>query len=135
MLSPSSLYGINYTVLESSLDIAMLQLGKTQFINRQKINSTDDILYLTVYNFDPDYRCYDVNFTIYIDVDTFPGANQVCYPCPKGRRKYPSQSCLCDKCSAGFYGPDCEINMKPLTIGQPTTTVVDGPGMAFFLID
>ena len=59
-LAPSSLYGVNYTALQLSLDIAMLQLGKTQYINRKKQDSVDDILYFTVYNFDPEYRCTDI---------------------------------------------------------------------------
>ena len=114
----------------------MIQLGKTQFINRQKINSSDDTLYFTIYNLDSDYRRIDMDFIIYIDVNTFPGTNLICYQCLNGgRRKFPSLSCLCDRCDPGFYGPDCSINMRPLTMGQTTSTVLNGPGMVFFMIE
>jgi hypothetical protein len=114
----------------------MLQLGKTQYINRQKYDNQDNILYFTVYNFDPQHRCIDINYKISIDVDINPGVNLDCYTCLNGgRRKYPTQSCVCERCGAGFYGPDCSINMLSLTKGQPTTAPINGPGMVFFLLD
>ena len=61
-----------------------------------------------------------------------------CYPCVNamnvGMRRN-SSSCICDTCIAGYYGPDSSINMLTLTKGQPTSTVVDGPRMAFFMIE
>ena len=95
------------------------------------------MLYFTVYNLDPLYRCVDINYTIYIDIDVFPGVRMDCYLCVnainRDRRRNVS-SCMCDKCVPGYYGPDCSINMLTLTMGQSTSAVVDGPGMAFFMI-
>jgi hypothetical protein len=114
----------------------MLQLGKKQYINRQKTDTRDNVLFFTVYNFDPPYRCIDINYKITIEVDMNIGVNYECYDCQNGgRRKYISQSCICDRCSAGFYGPDCSINMLSLTQGQPTTAVINGPGMVFFILE
>jgi hypothetical protein len=136
-LAPYSLYRVNYTTLSESLDNAMLQLGRAQYIYRKKTGDLDNMLYFTVYNLDPTYRCVDINYTIYIDIDLFPGLKIDCYPCVNAvnrDRRRNSSSCMCDKCEAGFYGPDCSINMRTLTMGQSTSTVVDGPGMAFFMI-
>jgi hypothetical protein len=135
-MAPSTFYGLNFTTFEGSIDLPMLQLGKTQYINRQKSDSRDNVLFFTVYNFDPPYRCIDINYKITIEVDMNAGINYECYDCQNGgRRKYPSQSCICDRCSAGFYGPDCSINMLSLTKGQPTTAVINGPGMVFFMLE
>lgn len=115
-----------------------LQLGKMQYINRKKIASgIDDILYLTVFYLDPKYRKVDANFTIHFQNIPSAGVNPPCYSCANGRgRKYPgSINCVCNQCDPGYYGPDCSINMLSLTNGQPTTAIVNGPGMAFFIID
>ena len=129
------MYGVNYTALEGNIDIASAQMGKKQYINRKKYDSSDNTLYFTVYNLDPDYRCVDLNYTISINIDTDPAITLDCYPCLNhGRRKLPSQNCLCERCDAGYYGPDCSINMLTLTSGQPTTSAVNGPGMLFFTI-
>lgn len=60
-----------------------------------------------------------------------------CYPCVHGQgRKYPgTTNCVCSQCDPGYYGPDCSINMLTLTSGQSSTATINGPGMAFFLID
>ncbi len=52
-IAPVSLYGVNYTAVSENMDIAMLQLGKTQYIYRKKFGDRDNILYFTVYNLDP----------------------------------------------------------------------------------
>lgn len=134
----SDLYGVNNTQVEGEIDIASLQLGKTQYINRKKLGSgIDDILYLTVYYMDPSYRKVDANFTISLQTMSPIGVIVPCYPCVNGRgRKYPgSTNCVCNQCDPGYYGPDCSINMLTLTNGQPSFSLINGPGMAFFLID
>lgn len=58
-------YGKDPTLLEGDIDIVGLQLGKTQYINRKKVGpSVDDILYLTVFYLDPDYRKVNASFKI-----------------------------------------------------------------------
>lgn len=135
-VAPMSLYGVNYTTYQENFDNAMLQLGKTQYIHRKKTGDRDDMLYFTVYNLDPTYRRVDINYTIYIDIDTFPEVKRDCYPCVNtiSRDRRRESSCICDKCVPGYYGPDCSINMLTLTKGLSTSAVVNGPGMAFFMI-
>lgn len=124
--------------MDGEIDIVGLQLGKMQYINRKKIASgVDDRLYLTVYYLDPAYRKVDANFRIHLQTMPSSGVMAPCYPCVNGRgRKYPgTTNCVCNQCDPGYYGPDCSINMLTLTSGQPSTAIVNGPGMAFFLID
>jgi hypothetical protein len=137
-VSAYALYGTNYTEVDGDIDIGSIQLGKTQYINRKKIASgVDDTLYFTVFYFDPEYRKFSANFSISIDIISTPGVLPSCYPCVNGsgRQYLGTSNCVCAHCIPGYYGPDCSINMLTLTNGQPTTTVVNGPGMAFFLID
>ncbi len=137
-MSRGKLYGTNYTEVNEEMDIGNMQLGKMQYINRIKMGGgVDDNLYLTVFYLDPEIRKINVSFTIFIDTIAPAGGQPSCYPCVHGHgREYPgTTNCVCDRCDAGYYGPDCSINMLTLTSGQPSTAVVNGPGMAFFLIN
>ena len=59
----------------------------------------------------------------------------VCFSCNSGVRLSPSTSCLCKNCGPGTYGPDCSINMIPISSGQTAAVTLNGPGLAFFRID
>ncbi len=116
------------------MDIASLQLGQSQYINREK--GTNNMLYFTVFRMDPSYRAIDITFTIEIDI-TSPALFCLgcCYSCNGGSRRFPSSKCLCYMCPPGLYGPDCSINMLTLTKGQTTTVMVNGPKLTFFRIN
>lgn len=48
-----------------------------------------DMLYLTVYSLDPNYRRVNVTFVIELTIDTSVGYNMVCFSCNSGVRKNP----------------------------------------------
>lgn len=110
-----------------------MQLGKKQYINRIK-KASENKLFLTVYNIDPQYRRGNVEFQIGFG-ESGPSNALECYSCSNyGQRVSPEHNCLCNNCAPGYYGPDCSINMLTLTNGQPSTTFINGPAMAFFKI-
>lgn len=109
-----------------------MQLGKKQYINRIK-KSSEIKLYMTVYNIDAQYRRIDIEFTIDLRLSGVGNALE-CYSCSNYGQRVSSDSCLCNNCAPGYYGPDCSINLLSLTNGQSSTAFINGPAMAFFKI-
>lgn len=92
------------------------------------------MLYFTIYCIDLSYRRVPVDFKISLTTSTTPNTLS-CFPCISGVPLSPTTTCLCKNCAPGRYGPDCSINMIPISSGQTAAATVNGPGMAFFRID
>lgn len=82
-----------------------------------------------------DYRRVPIGFKIdFTSTNDVANPNLGCFSCNSGVRVNSAESCLCTNCGAGFYGPDCSINLIPLVSGQTTIANINGPAQAFFKI-